>query len=316
MELSEILGQYMPVLDHGFVSLQGVFGGDEDIEQFARVSYQKGTRQKSDTRGLIRYLMAHEHSSPLEAVEFKFHVRMPIFVARQWIRHRTASLNEQSARYSVIEDRYYVPELAQIQQQSKTNKQGREEWDIIQGPQVQKDTQSAISNNAIGSFIAYDNMILDDVARETARMVLPLNTYTEMYWKMDLKNLFHFLSLRCDSHAQWEIREYANVIARMVEVACPLAYEAWIDYQYEAVTFSRMEMQMLRKMLEVADCNTIMADPDGTAFDIFDGERFGVSTREWNEFEKKLSVVRTSFPALDPIRFRSPELQELYDKEN
>lgn len=310
MELSQILGQYVPVLDHGFVSLKGVFGGDEDVEEFARVSYQKGTRKTSDTRGLLRYLIAHHHGSPLEAVEFKFHLRMPIFVARQWARHRTANTNEASARYSIVRDLFYVPTTDQIQAQSTTNKQGREDGlDIV----TQGLAQDWIVSHSTEAFQRYALLLEQGVARETARMVLPQNTYTEMYWKTDLRNLLHFLGLRCDSHAQWEIRQFANVIANMVQAACPLVYEAWLDYQYEAVPFSRMEMNMIRSILYKGDFNTISCN--GADFDERDALDQGMTKREWNEFVAKIDNPRNSIPELDLSRIRTPEQQETIDKD-
>jgi thymidylate synthase (FAD) len=296
MSADRILGKYYPVLDHGFVSLQGVFGGDADIEQFARVSYQKGTRTLTDTRGLIRYLVAHKHTSPLEAVEFKFHLKMPLFVARQWMRHRTANVNEVSARYSVLPEQYYVPEPARIGAQSTTNKQGSEEG-LDLG--VQEDAAESIRLNAEAAFDDYRDLLDDGVARETARMVLPLNTYTEMYWKMDLKNLLHFLSLRCDAHAQYEIRAYANVIARTVEMACPLAYEAWLDYDYNAVTFSRIEMEQMRTDWDMHH----WTQSEGIWVDGATVQTSAFTDREWKGFIAKWMNPRAAIPELNSNLF-------------
>lgn len=245
----EILGLYFPVLDHGFVALIDYMGGDQDIERAARVSYGHGTRQRSLTRGLIRYLRRHRHTTPSEMVELKFHCCMPIFVARQWIRHRTANVNEYSGRYSLIPMLFYTPSEAQLQTQSRVNQQGRS------GQAFGRDSYA----EAVRRFAAvrrearagYEWLTGHDVARELARIDLPLSTYTQWYWKIDLHNLLHFLTLRVDPHAQWEIREFGRVMAGMLKRVAPLSYEAWIDYDVCAAQLSRMDLEVLRSLLAV-----------------------------------------------------------------
>jgi thymidylate synthase (FAD) len=237
----------VPVLDHGFVRLVDVMGSDEDIEAAARISYQKGTRKVSETRGLIRYLVSHRHTSPLEMVELKLHVKLPIFVERQWVRHRMASLNEISARYSELPEEYYVPDMQDVCYQSTDNKQGRAgqvDEDIAKG------FQDAVIETGREAFQAYRASLELGIARETARIGLPLGTYTEKIWKIDGHNLLHFLSLRMDPHAQKEIREYAYVVGEIIRDWLPLVWEAFVDYRLEAVTFSRMEMVVLRGMVD------------------------------------------------------------------
>jgi thymidylate synthase (FAD) len=303
MSLERILGQYVTVLDEGFVSLQGVFGGDADIEQFARVSYQKGTRKTTDTRGLIRYLVAHDHGSPIEAVDFKFHVRLPISVMRQLIRHRLASVNEASARYSEVVDRFYVPTMDQMGGQSKSNKQGRDS--LIEYP---ASARELMLNSMAHDFSDYQKLLDLGLARETARGVLPVNSYTEMYWKINARSLMNFLNLRCDSHAQWEIRQYANVFARMFELACPITYEAWYDYQFGAVTFSRMEMDVLSEAYGGVSPNK-SDEYYRTRMDAL-----GMTKREIEAFYGKLCKTdRETIPELDLNLFRTPEEQASLD---
>jgi thymidylate synthase (FAD) len=243
----EILGKYFPVLDHGFVSLVDYMGGDAAAEQAARVAYGHGTRRTSETRGLIRYLHRHKHTSPLEMVEFKFHCSMPIFVARQWIRHRTANVNEFSGRYSLMPMLFYSPPEDQLRLQSKTNKQGRD-VEITNG-QLKEMAYRGWEANRERTVEQYDWLVGHDFARELARIDLPLSTYTQWYWKIDLHNLLHFLSLRVDSHAQWEIQQFGKVMAGMLKRVAPLAYEAWIDYEVCGARLSRMEMNALRSLL-------------------------------------------------------------------
>jgi thymidylate synthase (FAD) len=243
----EIIGRYFPVLDHGFVALVDYMGTDVDIERAARVSYGFGTRKLSQTRGLIRYLRRHKHTSPSEMVELKFHCAMPIFVARQWIRHRTASLNEMSGRYSLLPMLFYKPPAAQVQVQNPKNNQGRSGTVLADDlrdeayHRWQASREAAVSN--------YEWLCGNDVARELARIDLPLSTYTQWYWKIDLHNLLHFLTLRVDGHAQWEIREYGRVMAAMLKRVAPLSYEAWIDYDLCGAHLSRMELDVLRSIL-------------------------------------------------------------------
>lgn len=230
-------------LDHGFVRLIDTMGDDDAIVQAARVSYGKGTKSSSDDRGLIRYLLRHSHTTPFEMCEIKLHVKLPIFVARQWIRHRTANVNELSGRYSVVPNDFYTPKPVDVQKQSKANKQGRSgEFDAIERANV----ISAMHEQNDTAFSTYHEFLYHDVSRELARTILPLSTYTEFYWKIDLHNLLHFLKLRTDAHAQYEIRVFADAIAEMVADWCPVAYEAWVDYRRDAVPFSRIEMELLR----------------------------------------------------------------------
>lgn len=234
------------VLDHGFVRLVDVMGDDAAIVEAARTSYQNGTKLKRSDEGLIRYLMRNWHTSPFEMCELKFHVKCPIFVARQWLRHRTASVNEVSGRYSVLPDEFYIPDGEQVLAQSKSNKQGREgelPYETVTG------FMFGLTNLSDDAFQFYKEALEEDVARETARIGLPLNTYTEFYWKIDLHNLLHFLRLRMDHHAQWEIQEYARAIGKMVESRFPVTYRAFLDYRLNSVTVSDQVRKALRIVL-------------------------------------------------------------------
>ena len=247
----EILGGYFPVLDHGFVALVDYMGTDQDIERAARVSYGAGTRRVRQTRGLVRYLQRHAHTTPAEMVEFKFHCSMPMFVARQWIRHRTASVNELSARYSLLPLLFYTPERANFSYQSSVNNQGREPEPApaaLYAGAVER--WEALRHEAAD---AYGWLLGEEVARELARIDLPLSTYTQWYWKIDLHNLLHFLTLRVDAHAQWEIRAYGEVIAGMLQRVAPLAYEAWLDYDVLGERLSAAERAALAALLEAKD---------------------------------------------------------------
>jgi thymidylate synthase (FAD) len=247
------------VHEHGLVALLDVMPrfapvgktADFAIVQAARVSYGHGTKQVNEDRGLIRYLARHRHTTPFEMVEFKFHHVMPIFVARQWIRHRTANVNEYSARYSVVKDRFYRPSLASIRQQSKTNRQG--------GDQPIDSLTAAEFNRYLDSVEAhyadYQMMLDQGVARELARIALPLNVYTEWYWKIDLHNLFRFLSLRMDTHAQQEIRDYANAMFALVQPIVPIAAQAFLDYDLHSARLSRLEIEALRTGQPLASDN-------------------------------------------------------------
>ena len=239
----EILDRYYPVLNHGFVALVNYMGGDAEIERAARVSYGPGTRKVTDTRKLLRYLKRHKHTTPFEMVELQFHCCMPIFVARQWIRHRTANVNEMSARYSVMPMAFYLPEEDQMRVQSPSNKQGRGEDPIEEANRL--GLKRTWMENIARSTGTYATGLQMGLSREVARIGLPLSTYTQWYWKIDLHNLFHFLTLRVDSHAQWEIRQYGEVMAGMVKAVAPLAYEAWIDYDVQSARFSRDELLWL-----------------------------------------------------------------------
>ena len=246
-----ILGGYFPVLDHGFVALVDYMGTDQDIERAARVSYGAGTRRVSQTRGLVRYLQRHAHTTPAEMVEFKFHCSMPMFVARQWIRHRTASVNELSARYSLLPLLFYTPDRANFSYQSSVNNQGRESEPApatLYASAVER--WEALRREAAD---AYGWLLGEDVARELARIDLPLSTYTQWYWKIDLHNLLHFLTLRVDAHAQWEIRAYGEVIAGMLQRVAPLAYEAWLDYDVLGERLSAAERAALAALLEAKE---------------------------------------------------------------
>ena len=274
----EILGRYFPVLDHGFVALVDYMGSDADIERAARVSYGFGTRKASLTRGLIRYLRRHKHTSPSEMVELKFHCAMPIFVARQWIRHRTASLNEMSGRYSLMPMLFYKPPAAQVQVQNAKNNQGRSGTMLDEALREESYRRwQASRDTAVAN---YEWLCGNEVARELARIDLPLSTYTQWYWKIDLHNLLHFLSLRVDGHAQWEIREYGRVMAGMLKRVAPLSYEAWIDYDLCGARLSRMELDVLRSILRPSADGLAT---EGAGISRADMEAKGVSRREVDE---------------------------------
>ena len=243
----EILGRYFPVLDHGFVALVDYMGGDAAIEQATRVAYGAGTRKVSETRGLLRYLHRHKHTSPNEMCELKFHCSMPIFVARQWIRHRTANVNEMSGRYSLMPMLFYTPPDDQIRPQSNDNKQGRS---FLRFDGVTKQTaQEKWRDGRRKTVSSYEWLLEHDFSRELARIDLPLSTYTQWYWKIDLHNLLHFLTLRVDAHAQWEIQQYGRIMAGMLKRVAPISYEAWIDYEVCGARLSRMELEILRQFL-------------------------------------------------------------------
>ena len=248
-------------LDHGFVRLvdvmprvlpEGESSCDYAIAEAARTSYKKGTQQVSSDRDLIRYLMRHQHTTPFEMVEFKFHCKMPIFVARQWIRHRTASVNEQSARYSQMTDEFYLPELENVRTQSQINKQcsdGQLREGLAQ--QILEELKEYNSQ----TYQAYQNYLEEGMAREQARMILPSNVYTEWYWKIDLHNLLHFLALRCDPHAQQEIRVYADAMVDLITPVVPLTMEAWNAYHSlrNAVTLTGLEVEAIKDYLKTQD---------------------------------------------------------------
>lgn len=244
-----LLGRVHPALDHGFVRLVDYMGGDDAIVQAARTSYGRGTRTPSSDTGLINTLMRDWHTSVFEMTEFKFHIKMPIFVARQWIRHRMANLNEYSGRYSVMDREFYIPLPDVLARQSISNKQGRE------GPLSPEESGRVLEllkRDAEQAFDDYDEMIDEDgirLSRELARINLPLSTYTQMYWKIDLHNLLNFLRLRMDSHAQYEIRVYAEIIGAMVAKSCPLAWDAFREYRLEAMQLSAKEVTVLGDLL-------------------------------------------------------------------
>jgi thymidylate synthase (FAD) len=300
----EILGGYFPVLDHGFVSLVDYMGGDESVERAARVSYGYGTRKTSQTRGLVRYLRRHRHTTPSEMVEFKFHCAMPIFVARQWIRHRTASVNEYSGRYSLMPLLFYEPEPEHFALQSSANAQGRET--AAASSEVYQEALRRWEDIRRSASDGYTWMVEENVARELARIDLPLSTYTQWYWKIDLHNLLHFLSLRVDPHAQYEIQAFGRVIAGMVQRVAPLSYEAWVDYDLEGQPMSRGELEAIRRLLERDDDGIrVKGGAEGVT-----GEELaelGLSKREIRELAEKLrSTPRPDF-SLDMSRMRDAE---------
>jgi thymidylate synthase (FAD) len=298
----EILGLYFPVLDHGFVSLVDYMGTDECIERAARVSYGYGTRKASLTRGLLRYLRRHLHTTPSEMLELKFHCCMPMFIARQWIRHRSASVNEYSGRYSLMPMLFYTPSAEQLQTQSRQNNQGRSGT-----PVSPEQYQAAVSRwNEIRrlSRDAYERMTSEDMARELARIDLPLSTYTQWYWKIDLHNFLHFLKLRVDKHAQWEIQEYGRVMAGMLERVAPHSYEAWVDYDVCGTRMSRMDLAALRKLVQVKD-GGLSATPG--ALSAAELGQLGLAKREISELLDKLAPSSVPDFELDLSRAKSAE---------
>ncbi|HLY77528.1 MAG TPA: FAD-dependent thymidylate synthase [Thermoplasmata archaeon] len=287
-EADRLLGVKRPVLSHGFVVLVDYMGNDAAIVQAARVSYGPGTKSIRDDRGLIRYLLRHRHTTPFEMVEFKFLIRLPIYVARQMVRHRTASLNEFSQRYSIVPDEFDLPPVEEIRRQSARNRQGRAEPLPAEVAGRFRADLARVSHEA---YAAYSTALEAGVARETARMVLPLAYYTQWYWKIDLWNLLHFLSLRLDAHSQEEIRVYAAELAKAVQAVCPVAYEAFEDFVLGGVQLSRKERRAVRSLLEgatpekaCADANLPLTREDGQP----------MSTGEGIEFLEKLNRIRTS----------------------
>jgi thymidylate synthase (FAD) len=283
-----LIGVKHPVLSHGFVALVDYMGTDASIVQAARVSYGAGTKSVRDDRGLIRYLLRHRHTTPFEMVEFKFLVRLPIYVARQWVRHRTASINEYSQRYSIVPDEFDLPPAEEVRRQSARNRQGR--GDPL-SPEVVERFRSELARVSTEAYAAYERALADGVARETARLILPLSYYTEWYWKSDLWNLLHFLSLRLDPHAQEEIRVYAAEVAKIVKVVCPIAYEAFEDFELGSLSLSRKETVAVAALLAGASpeeaCGRAelpLRREDGTP----------MSTGEGVEFLAKLERLRAA----------------------
>ena len=282
--LEEILYKPLQALDHGFVRVIDYMGDDTAIVQSARVSYGKGTKKITNDKGLIKYLMRHWHSTPFEMCEIKLHVKLPIFIARQWIRHRTANVNEYSARYSILDKEFYIPSVENLASQSQVNKQGRAE---NLSPEEAEKVINILKNDAEQTYNNYEVMLnensdgetLDEgsmgIARELARMNLTLNTYTQWYWKIDLNNLLHFLALRADAHAQYEIRVYADIILDIVKKWVPITYEAFEDYRVGGTELSAKEILILKKIIKG---ETI--DPDSE----------GISKREWGELQKKFDL--------------------------
>ncbi len=252
-EAEALLDEEIPVLDHGFVRLVDYLGGDGRIVQSARVSYGTGTKSVREDKGLINYLMSHQHTSPFEQVVLTFHCKMPIFVARQWVRHRTARLNEISGRYSVMKEEFYVPDPSVIQAQSQANKQGRQAEELP--AELRQKVVDLLLADQTTTYAHYQGMLDDDIARELARINLPLSLYTEWYWQIDLHNLFHFVKLRMDPHAQWEIQEYGRALARCAKAVAPLAYEAFEENSLHAARFSKSELDAVREMLQGEACS-------------------------------------------------------------
>jgi thymidylate synthase (FAD) len=276
-ELEKILYEAIPILDHGFIRVVDYMGDDSSIVQSARVSYGKGTKKVSTDSGLIKYLMRHRHSTPFEMCEIKYHVKLPIFVARQWIRHRTANVNEYSARYSILDKEFYLPSKENLAAQSTSNRQGRGK--VINGKQadnileiLKKDAEQTYNNYETMLNERYDGTTIDEesqgLARELARMNLTLNTYTQWYWKTDLLNLLNFLSLRADSHAQYEIRAYAQAMTETLKKWVPITFEAFMDYRVGAMELSAKGKVVIQKMIKGEPC---------------DFESSKLSKREWNE---------------------------------
>lgn len=267
-EVQALVGKEFPCLDKGFVRLIDVMGDDAAIVQAARVSYGSGTKKVHEDRGLIRYLMRHLHTTPFEMVEFKFHVKLPIFVARQWIRHRTANVNEYSGRYSEMKDEFYLPAPDQVRAQSDSNKQGRA--DEAFDPATAERIRATMQHTQQSLYDEYQELLGTNLAREIARINLPVSNYTEWYWKIDLHNLFHFLRLRADAHAQYEIRAYAEVMCQIVKDWVPLAYGAFEDYRLGAVTLSAKAIDVLKRRMHG---------------EVVTAETSGMSKGEWREFE-------------------------------
>ena len=264
----------------GFVKLLDVMGDDEEVENSARISYGEGTRKVNQTRNLIRYLMRHKHTSPFEMCEVKFHLKLPIFIMRQLVRHRTANLNEYSGRYSVMSNEFYLPEGDYLAKQSTTNSQGR-------GEVLEQEGLLQFEFNRIydGASTAYQVLLEEDLSRELARAVLPVANYTECIWKIDLHNFFHFVKLRSDSHAQREIRDYSDAMYELVKPNFPLCCEAFEDYVQGATTFSKQEMGVIRELLEYADTKAALAGMSVKDVGVLESK---LGKRESKEFLEKL----------------------------
>jgi len=281
-ELEEVLYDAIPVLDHGFIRVIDYMGDDSSIVQSARVSYGKGTKKVSTDDGLIRYLMRYRHSTPFEMCEIKYHVKLPIFIARQWIRHRTANVNEYSARYSILDKEFYLPAKDQLAAQSQSNRQGR--GDVLQGKQAEE-VLNILKDDANRTYDNYEKLLnerfdgtkIDEnkigLTRELARMNLTLNTYTQWYWKTDLLNLLNFLFLRADNHAQYEIRVYADKMLDTVKRWVPITYQAFMDYRVGAAEISSKGLKVIKSMISGKKVGQ---------------EESGLSKREWNELMEKL----------------------------
>ena len=281
LALEKVLYQPFKVLDKGFIRIVDYMGNDSSIVQAARVSYGKGTKKKSLDEGLIRYLLRHKHTTPFEMCEIKLHVKLPIFIARQWIRHRTANVNEYSARYSILEDEFYIPKIANLAEQSSSNKQGRgkkiNEDLAAKIIKILKDDSTRCYNNYLwmlneNNTQGYDET-RDSLSRELARINLTLNTYTEWYWKIDLHNFMHFLSLRADHHSQFEIRAYADVLIKILKKWVPLTYKAFCSYMLNSAELSQEALQVIKELFKGKKVNK-----DST----------GLTNREWEELQQLL----------------------------
>ncbi len=283
--IEDILYEPIKVLDHGFIRVIDYMGDDEAVVQSARVSYGRGTKKISQDRGLIRYLMRHWHTTPFEMCEIKFHVKLPIFVARQWIRHRTANVNEYSARYSILDKEFYIPAPANLASQSDSNRQGR--GDVLEGAEAHQ-VLELLKNDSEKSYEHYMQMLnLNDntdevldpnkkgLTRELARMNLPVNYYTQWYWKIDLNNLMHFLMLRADPHAQYEIRVYAEAMIDVLKKWVPFTFEAFMDYRVNSANLSAQMLDIVKRMIAGEKVNQ---------------ESSGLTQREWDELAQKLSM--------------------------
>jgi len=244
--LDAILGHQFKALDKGFVRVIDYMGNDAAVVQAARVSYGEGTTKLSDDEALTNYLLRHAHTTPFEMCELKLHCKMPMFIARQWVRHRTASINEYSARYSILKDEFYVPEASQVMTQSNTNKQGR---DDLLSPKITEAWLETIVGMSDTAYSVYEGATRAGMARELARINLPVSTYTEWYWKVNLHNLLHFLKLRADPHAQYEIRVYADIIVNIIKEWVPITYAAWLNHSFNAVKFSGKAMDAIKAMI-------------------------------------------------------------------
>ena len=287
--LEKILYKAVPLLDHGFIRVVDYMGNDSSIVQAARVSYGKGTKKVSTDSGLIKYLMRHWHSTPFEMCEIKYHVKLPIFIARQWIRHRTANVNEYSARYSILDKEFYLPNIKHLATQSQSNRQGR--GDVLEGKRAKKvldvlksDAERTYNNYEIMLNQRYDGSKIEEdglgLARELARMNLTLNTYTQWYWKTDLLNLMNFLRLRADHHAQYEIRTYADAMLATLKKWVPITYDAFMDYRVGGTEVSAKGKKIIQKLIDGKRVSFVQS---------------GLSKREWNElmenFEKHDLIV-------------------------
>jgi len=285
LELEKILYKPLPVLDHGFIRVVDYMGDDSAIVQAARVSYGKGTKRTRDDSGLINYLMRNSHTSPFEMCEIKLHVKLPIFIARQWIRHRTANVNEYSARYSVLDNEFYIPDIEQLRAQSSNNHQGR--GDLLEVDEANK-ILSILQEDSLNSYTHYEEMLNENfsgetinnertgLARELARMNLSLGFYTQWYWKIDLHNLMHFLRLRADAHAQWEIREYADVIIEQIlKPWLPITYNAFLNYRLGGMQLSEQQLKIVQRLVTGEN---VQHNPED------------ISTTEWRELMQNLEI--------------------------